>query len=166
MEQIKQLTQQTVGRLHQSNSLPQLQTDSQGLNTIKRSEKGELSISLYFDNFAEKSDIAVGIAKLCASFPRMEQSFWSLLAERIVENNFSKERIKEAVDYILDNFKYKELNIADIISFDRKVKLYTCSEFMQAQMNGIHPSKFEMREINDVKFWVLKEDLIKANLNK
>jgi hypothetical protein len=57
------------------------------------------------------------------------------------------------------------LNVADIIKFDRRIKLYTGNEFVNAQMNGIHCSKFKMRKIEGVEFWVLKEDLIKSGLS-
>jgi hypothetical protein len=33
-------------------------------------------------------------------------------------------------------------------------------------MSGIHPLEFETREVNGVKCWVLKEDLIKESLSK
>ena len=106
------------------------------------------------------NEIAVGIAKLNAAFPKMEQGFWSILAERIEANSFTTERIKQAVEHVLDNFQYKELNISDIIRFDRRVKLYTGSEFINSQMRGIHHSEFERRIINGVVYWVRKVDLL------
>jgi hypothetical protein len=125
-----------------------------------------LSISIYSDAPATVNDIAVGISKLHASFPRMESDFWSVLSERIEANGFTASRLKEAVEHVLDNFRYRELSIADITRFDRRVKLYTGKEFVRAQMSGIHPSEFESREVNGVKFWVLKEDLIKESMSK
>ena len=94
----------------------------------------------------------------------MEHHFFNILAERIVENDFTEKRLIDAVNYVIDSFPYKEINIADIIKFDRCVKLYTGKEFMSAQMSGIHPYEFEMREIDGVKYWILKSDLIKAGL--
>jgi hypothetical protein len=108
--------------------------------------------------------IAVHIARLKIAFPKMERHFFDILAERIVDNDFTEKRLEDAVNYIIDNFPYKELNVADIIKFDRKIKLYTGNEFVNAQMNGIHPSRFQIKEIEGVKFWILKEDLIKAGL--
>jgi hypothetical protein len=104
------------------------------------------------------------MARLKVAFPKMERHFFDILAERIVDNGFTEQRLTDAVNCVIDNFPYKELNVADIIKFDRRVKLYSGSEFIKAQTNGIHPSKFEMREIDGVKFWILKEDLIKAGL--
>ncbi|MCL2651555.1 MAG: hypothetical protein FWD60_11100 [Candidatus Azobacteroides sp.] len=94
----------------------------------------------------------------------MEKEFWLILAERISANNFTSERLKQSVEHILDNFQYKELNIADVIKFDRRVKLYSGKEFMLMQMQGIHPSEFEKRVIDDIFYWVKKVDLLNAGL--
>jgi hypothetical protein len=131
---------------------------------MRRNEKGELSISEFTDELATSSEIAVGVSKICASFPRMEPEFWNILAERIRANRFTSERLRQAVEFVLDNFQYKELNISDIIKFDRRVKLYTAGEFAYAQTTGIDPSEFEKREIDGVMYRVLKADLTKAGL--
>ncbi|MCL1936858.1 MAG: hypothetical protein FWF52_00475 [Candidatus Azobacteroides sp.] len=128
-------------------------------NSIKQNEKGELSISAYSDGLAEKKEIATGIAKLCAAFPKMEQGFWSILTERIVVNNFTKKRMRDAVGYVLDNFRYKELNISDIIQFDKRIKLYSYYDVYRMTGQVPHPD-FEKREINGNSFYVKKTDLL------
>jgi hypothetical protein len=130
-----------------------------GQNLIRQTPNGA-ELSIYTDTQAEPKEIAIAVKKLSVAFPRQHLDFWTLLAERIWAKGFSITRLKEAIEYVLDNFQYKELNIADIIKFDRRVKLYSGREFVKAQMSGIHPSEFERREIDGVIFWVLKEDLI------
>jgi hypothetical protein len=129
---------------------------------MRRNEKGELAISEFTDELATNNEIAIGISKICSSFPRMEPEFWNILAERIRANKFTAERLKQAVEFVIDNFKYKELNVSDIIRFDRYIKLYTAGEFAYAQTTGIDPSEFEKREIDGVMYRVLKSDLTKA----
>jgi hypothetical protein len=128
---------------------------------IKQTDRGQ-ELSLYGDAQAEPKEIAVAVKKLSVAFPKQQPEFWTVLAERICANGFSGARLKDAVGYVLDNFQYKELNIADIIRFDRRVKLYTGRELVEAQMNGVHCSEFEARELNGMKFWVLKSDLAKT----
>ncbi|KAA6324380.1 hypothetical protein EZS27_026288 [termite gut metagenome] len=82
----------------------------------------------------------------------------------MLENEFTAKRLEEAVNHVLDNFQYKELNVSDIIKFDRRVKLYTGNEFVKAQMSGIHPSEFERREIDGTLYWVKKVDLLNLKL--
>lgn len=136
--------------------------DLRAPNSIKQNEKGEFSISLYSDGIAEKKEIATGMAKLCAAFPKMEQAFWSILAERIFANNFTKERMREAVEYVLDNFRYKELNVSDVIQFDKRVKLYTWNDVYRITGQIPHPD-FEKREIDGKKYWIKKVDLLNLN---
>lgn len=86
--------------------------------------------------------------------------FFNLLSERVVANGFSNERLKDAINHILDNFQYKELVISDIIKFDRKVKLYTYSEVVNMVTKGSATwPDFEIREINGNHFRVKKADL-------
>jgi hypothetical protein len=105
------------------------------------------------------ADIAVAIKKLTLAFPRMESDFCNLLSERLIANGFTQERLRNAVDHVIDNFLYKELNIADIILYDRRVKLYTGREYEDAQMKGARPADFEHRRIDDVLYFVRKTDL-------
>jgi hypothetical protein len=121
-------------------------------------------VSLYADESVTETQIAIQMAKLKVAFPKMERVFFDLLAERIIDSDFTEQRLIDATSHVLDNFQYKELNVADIIRFDRCVKLYTGREFVAAQMNGRHCSEFEMREVDGVKFWILKADLIRAGL--
>jgi len=127
-------------------------------------EDNSFELSLYADEYPTKEDFKAASNRLSIAFPKMTKEFFVLLTEFIIKHKFTSKRLSEAVNYVIANFQYKELNIADIIKFDRRVKLYTGNEFMNAQMSGIHPSKFEIREIEDVKYWILKSDLIKAGL--
>jgi hypothetical protein len=129
---------------------------------INRNEKNERTISLYSDGPASPQSIAIGIKKLQVAFPKMASPFFDLLAERIDANDFTERRLKEAVNHVIDNFRYKELNISDVITFDQRAKLYTGSEFVNAQMHGVDCSEFQMKEIDGIKFWIQKKDLIKT----
>jgi len=119
-----------------------------------------LVLSLYGDKFPEKEDFIAASNRLSISFPKMTKEFFVLLTEFVVKKEFTAKRLSDAVNHVIANFQYKELNISDIIKFDRRVKLYTGKEFVIAQMNGIHPSEFEKRIINDVVYWVRKIDLL------
>ena len=94
----------------------------------------------------------------------MSKEFFVLLSEFILTENFTEKRLKDAVNHIIKNFQYKELNISDIIKFDKRVRLYTGNEFMNAQMNGVHCSEFEKRVIDNTVYWVKKVDLLNLNV--
>lgn len=48
-----------------------------------------------------------------------------IFSERIKENGFTDERLKKAVNYVIDNCVYPTPSLADILSFDKKVTVYT-----------------------------------------
>lgn len=91
----------------------------------------------------------------------MGDSFFNVLTERIVANNFTGKRLKDAVNYILDNFQYKELVISDIIRFDKRVKLYTYNDVCNlVTKNQASFSDFEIKEINGTSYRIKKTDLL------
>lgn len=77
---------------------------------------------------ATQEEIKSEVRKLMAAFPDVTNDFLIVLIERMIENKFTKERVKDAISKTIDTNPYKRPSIADIISFDRKVKLYTYSE--------------------------------------
>ena len=128
---------------------------------ITKSSNGEMAVSLYRDAEPSPAEVAVSMKRLQVAFPKMEPAFFNLLAERIMGNGFTAERLKDAVNHVLDNFQYKELNISDIIRFDRRAKLYTYSEVCQLVTSGKAVwEDFEKREINGTVFRIKKADLI------
>ena len=126
-----------------------------------KSNDGVLMVSLYQDNEASHTEIAISMKRLQTAFPKMDNAFFNLLAERVLDNGFTTERLKDAVNHVLDNFQYKELNISDIIRFDRRAKLYTYKEASELVSSGKATFEdFEKREINGTVYRIKKTDLI------
>lgn len=124
-----------------------------------KSNNGEYSISIYSGPL-EPANLAQNMNRLKASFPKMSNEFFNVLAERIVANGFSNERLKAAVNHILDNFQYKELTVSDIIRFDKRVKLYTYNEVcMMVTKNQASFDDFVVKEINGEYFRIKKTEI-------
>ena len=106
-------------------------------------------ISLYSGDPATRDQIKSEVKKLSAAFPEVTNDFIILLAERISDNEFTAQRVKDAINHVIDNSPYKRPAIADIISFDRKIKLFTFNE-IQEKCTPTHPAfeKYERIEIN------------------
>lgn len=118
-------------------------------------------VSVYTDQLAQPRDVGVAMKRLSASFSRMEDEFFNILSERIVKNGFTKKRLEDAVNSIIDNFQYKELNVSDVIRFDKKVKLYTYNEVCYMVTKGqAEFSDFEIRVINGTHYRVYKKDIL------
>ena len=111
------------------------------------STHNQTEISIYTGQPAGPREIAQELTKLKYAFPAMETAFISILSERLVANGFTEQRIKDAVANVIDNFTYKSPNIADIIKFDKKVKLYTYHEVSALVTKG--EAQFSDFEIYD-----------------
>lgn len=106
-------------------------------------------------------EVEQAVNRISAAFPRMSSEFFVLLASFIKKEGFTSERLKDAINHVISSFKYKELNISDIIQFDKRVKLYTYSEVCNLVTKGqANFSDFEIRTIGDKTFRVKKSDLI------
>ena len=101
------------------------------------------------------------ISKMRKVFTHAAPGFYDVLLERIKENNFTDERLKDAVNYLIDNFKYPVPSIADIISFDKKVKLHTYQQVCDKVTAG---DKFENFERMANGFYISKAEKIQYNL--
>lgn len=90
----------------------------------------------------------------------MENTFFNILTERILLNKFTANRLKDAVNHIIDNFQYKELVVSDIIRFDKRIKLYTYNEVCNLVTKGQASfDEFEVREIEGCCYRILKKDM-------
>lgn len=93
----------------------------------------------------------------------MEIAFWNLLSECIIDNDFTEQRFLDCIKNVLYNFRYKELNISDIISFDKRIKLYSSDEVFKMKGQFPHPD-FELKKIDENRFWIKKTDLINTGI--
>ena len=120
---------------------------------------GEPELSLYQDSIAEPVQIAGAVKTLKAAFPKMGDEFFMLLCKRIGANEFTAKRLEDAVEHVIDNFPYKELNVADIVSFDKRVKLYDKNQIWDECSKGYTTDDFEKVRISGKLYWVKKVDI-------
>lgn len=105
--------------------------------------------------------MAITLKKLKVAFPQMEPSFFDILSERIIANGFTDKRLTDAINNVIDNFQYKQLNVSDIVKFDKKMKLYTHSEASAMVTSGKASFEdFGRQEIDGVMYRYLKTDLL------
>jgi hypothetical protein len=85
-------------------------------------------ISIYSGELPTEIQLNQAVGKLIVAFPKMSKEFFILLSEYLIKENFTSERLRDAVDKVICNFQYKELNISDVIAFDKRIKLYTWND--------------------------------------
>jgi hypothetical protein len=129
------------------------------LESKEVSRKTLSEVSIYSGGVLTDAGIAKNLKKLQAAFPKMLPVFFNLLSERLIANGFSDERLSDAVNSVIDNFSYKELNISDIIRFDKKIKLYTYQEVAQlvTEFKAAF-ADFDKKEIDGVMYWIPKNN--------
>lgn len=112
---------------------------SQELAANLRFDEQGASISLYNDELATDDEIGNALELLSAAFPMQDTAvagkFFVLLANRIKANKMTGKRLRDAVANLLDNHHYATFKIADVVSFDKREKLYTYSEVLREVNN-------------------------------
>lgn len=101
-------------------------------------EEGEsrYSISIYRGETATKQEIAEILQSFSSVFPTYTKEKMAMLANTIYDEWFTRARLVEAIKYVIKTCRYKEPTIADIVSFDRCVKLYTYNEACRLVTSG------------------------------
>jgi len=58
-------------------------------------------------------------------------SFYEVLDERFADNKFTDERLRDAVNHVIDTCIFPTPTIAQFISFDRRYKVFTGEEMLK-----------------------------------
>lgn len=97
----------------------------------------------------------------------MSSDFFDLLTERIAKTGMTSRRLEYAVNRVIDNFTYKQLTVADILSIDVKCRLLShaemCNEIAKA---GTSTDQYAPVFLGYSKkpVWVLKVDKTQYNI--
>jgi len=115
-------------------------------------------ITVYRDTLTPNC-VVTELRKLRAAFPALDQNFMDLIAERLIANGFTDQRLKDAIGNVVDNFTYQKPNISDIIRFDKKIKLYNAAEASKMVTDeGYRYTDFSHYHRNGQLFWIKKTD--------
>jgi hypothetical protein len=113
------------------------------------------SISIYQDELSIPFAIAQTL-RLKKAFPNLPEGFYDILLERVKETGFTDQRLKDAIDTLIDNFIYPNPAIANIISFDKRVKLHSYIEVCDLVVKGNIWDDFSKVKIKGKYFWITK----------
>lgn len=135
------------------------------INSLQKSSlnTSEKTLSIYKGELTGKN-ILDQTRRLKSAFPNAEPGFFDLVIERVKEKGFTDERLKDAVNHIIDNFRYPQPMVSDVISFDKRVKLHSYSDMMVNVDKGHRFEDYEVRDFDGKKFWIEKSEIIKFGL--
>jgi len=97
------------------------------------------SISIYRDEFTVNNAIDQ-FKKLKMAFPQLPSGFYDVLMDRVKENGFTDKRLKDSINQLIDNFIYPNPSIANIIGFDKRIKLITYNQ--RCTLQSENPGSF------------------------
>lgn len=124
-------------------------------------------ISLYKGTLTGKT-LFREIAKIQAAFSALPKEFYDILSSRLADNGFTDDRLKDAVNHVIDNCIYPTPTIAQFISFDKRVKVYKYPEIIKMVEDG-DPNAFdrynriEMEGLPEA-VWIHINDVAKYNI--
>jgi hypothetical protein len=151
-------------------------------NQLIKNEDGCYSLSAYTGELTE-----IGIKesgeKMRVAFPKIfgdktkaeKAQYMAMFIDRLKDNGFTDERFRDAVNYVIDNYKAwnREPCIGDFISFDKDIKCWDYEtllfKYREAYFEGAKfdpiASYYKRADIGvDHAVYVKKEDFLKYKL--
>lgn len=130
--------------------------------------RGEFSLSVYTDAKADTQDVIEAQVKIKKAFPNLAAGFYDTFDDRIRANGFTVQRLKDAVDHVIDNCHYPQPSIAEFIGYDKLIKCKTWHEMTrEEQWETFLPVKFPDRpkvvwvHANDIALYKLEKYQVK-----
>jgi len=91
--------------------------------------RNDYSVSIYNGELTTQG-IIEQVKKLKKAFPALPAGFYDVLTDRIKELKISDARLTDAVNHVIDTCMYPTPTIANIISWDVKIKLLTYDDMI------------------------------------
>jgi hypothetical protein len=136
--------------------------------SLPKNEDGTHEISVYTPQQLTPEGLAKATELIVSAFPRLGKGFYKILLERAEAIKFSDQRLLDAVNHVIDNCEYPEPTIAQFMTFDKRVKLYTHPEIlkMNDQMHGGVFKHYSSVRIDghENPFWASNQDINKYKL--
>jgi hypothetical protein len=100
------------------------------------------------------------VKRLKLAFPQLPQGFYDILGEMVKDDGFCDSRLTDAVKNVIKTCVYPTPTIANILSFDKRVKLHTHEEMCDmAIRSGISIwSAYDQKRINGRVYWISKAE--------
>lgn len=106
-------------------------TESLQSQSIKISDDPEASNSLTTYKGELTVPVVIESVKLIkAAFPDLPAEFYDVFQARIKANGFTDGRLRDAVANVIDSCIYPKPTVAQFLSFDRRIKIFTYEQML------------------------------------
>lgn len=159
-ESLNSVTQSRTGIFNRIATLP----DGRAIRSI---DENTCEVTTYRGTPATDKQIRDAVSMLNISYPAMKEETFGILCSRWREEGWTAQRIIDAITHLIDTCRYPTFQIADIMSFDRPMKLYTyggyCWLIAQGRASDAdgcgEKSDFGKLKANNKIFFYLKKDV-------
>lgn len=94
----------------------------------------------------------------------VNDTFLDILKHRLEMNGFSKKRVQDSIDHVIDNCIYPTPSVANFITFDKTIKFYSYEEMIAFGIGTDKFRKIRIKETQEKPLWVFEKDFIVYNL--
>lgn len=95
-----------------------------------RIEQESVKLSRYEPGILTKAEMVEGIALIARTKPKLSPALSEFIVEAMRDENWSYQKMKDAVKYVAMNCPYPEPQPADYLNFDIFDELYTYQQMM------------------------------------
>ena len=141
-----------------NDQIVKLEQQIENLQSFSPANGQKNSISLYSGVLTPKTE-ARCVLMLKQAFPQLPVGFYNILHDMIRDEGFSDSRLVDAVKHVIKTCVYPTPTIAQIVNFDRRIKLHTYGEVCAMISKGYRMVDFEKRKYRGGMFWVLKSEV-------
>ena len=111
-------------------------------------KSGSQEVSLYKPGEVSAEAFAHGARRIKDAFPKLPANWYSVLEEMIDEERFDDLKFKDAVINLIKTCPYPEPTIANILGYDKKVRIYSYQELLEKHNKDHYPgTKFSMDQV-------------------
>lgn len=136
------------------------------MQKLQQEDLNDSRISIYGSGNVTPEAFAHGVVKIKKAFPKLPETWYDILDEALDAEDFTDERFKDAVWYLIRTCVYPEPTIANILGYDKKVQVYTMRELQKKHADSYYPGsrsdpindEYAKIELNGELRLVKKED--------
>lgn len=131
-------------------------------------KSGASYLPAYTDALTNVTIIA-SFANIRYAFPDLAPGFYDILGQRLKEHGFTDQRLTDAVSNVIDTCRFPRPTIADFISWDKRITLFTYEDMVRKTNEfgaGIWDT-YQMVKIKGRKkpLWINKDDITQYNID-
>ena len=114
-------------------------------SSLQKSLQSTSTVSVYSGNLTNECLIKQ-VKRIKDAFPSLHPGFFDVLTGALKDEGFCDDRLVDAVNRLVREFRYPVPTVSEIVSFDKRYKLYTYYEVIDKVNEGMKFDEFERQE--------------------